>query len=347
MSSPAAALGLTDPAADLLVRRAPRRVRVGVRVATYLVTVFVLITLNFALPRLIPGDPIAALFSQGDPGYAQDDTTRATLVEYYDLDGSTLEQYGRYLKALAQGDLGVSIESNRPVAPQLFEAARWTLLLVAASTVVSILIGLPAGVHAGWKRGRRGDRALLAVFMLWENVPVFVLGALSYVVLSGKLGLFPAGGAVSAFNEYGVVGQIIDIIRHLALPALVMGGLAASGHYLLMRSSMVGELGADYLLLGRAKGLRDRRLKYRHAGRNALLPVITGIGLQVGLGLSTVVFVERIFNYPGVGYAMVDATGSRDYPLLQGAFLLVTLSVVTINLFVDLLYRWVDPRTAG
>jgi peptide/nickel transport system permease protein len=344
-NGPAAAA--TDPAADLLVRRAPRRTRVWVRVASYLVTVFVLITLNFALPRLIPGDPIDALFSQGNPSYAQDDTTRARLEEYYNLDGSTLGQYGRYLGALAQGDLGVSIVSNRAVAPELFDAVRWTFLLIGASTLVSIAIGLPTGVHSGWKRGRRTDRALLSVFLLWENVPVFVLGALCYVVLAGKLGLFPAGGGVTALNEYGTLGQIVDVVRHLALPALVMGGIAASGHYLLMRSSMVGELGADYLLLGRAKGLRDRRLKYRYAGRNALLPVVTGIGLQVGLGLSTVVFIEQIFSYPGVGGAMVGAIGTRDYPVLQGAFLLLTLSVVTINLVVDLLYRWVDPRTAA
>lgn len=344
---PTAPSGLTDPAADLLVRRAPRRVRVWVRVASYLVTVFVLITLNFALPRLIPGDPIDALFTQGNPIYTQNDDTRARLEAYYNLDGSTLEQYGRYLMALAQGDLGVSTVGNRPVAPTLLDGARWTLLLVVSSTLVSIVIGLPAGVHSGWKRGRRTDRALLGVFLLWENVPVFVLGALSFVVLSGKLGLFPAGRGVTPLNEFGTVGQIVDVARHLALPALVMGGLAASGHYLLMRSSMVGELGADYLLLGRAKGLRERRLKYRYAGRNALLPVVTGVGLQVGLGLSTVVFIEQIFAYPGIGRAMVDAIGTRDYPTIQGAFLMLTLSVVTVNLVVDLLYRWVDPRTAA
>lgn len=341
------ASGLTDPPADLLVRRAPRRSRVWVKVASYLATVFVLITLNFALPRLIPGDPIDALFSQGNPGYAQNDDTRERLEEYYHLDGSTLEQYGRYLKALARGDLGYSIYENQPVADELFVAARWTLLLIAASTLVSIVIGLPAGIHSGWKRGKRTDRALLSVFMLWENVPVFVLGALSYVVLSGKLGLFPAGGGVTAFGEFDTLGQIVDIVRHLALPALVMGGLAASGLYLLMRSSMVSELGADYLLVGRAKGLRERRLKYRYAGRNALLPVFTGIGLQVGLGISTVVFIERIFAYPGVGEKMVSAIGTRDYPVLQGSFLLLTLSVVTVNLVVDLLYRRVDPRTAA
>jgi peptide/nickel transport system permease protein len=141
---------------------------------------------------------------------------------------------------------------------------------------------------------------------------------------------------------------VLDVAQHLALPALTMGVFDfATYQYLIMRSSMVGELGADYLLGGRAKGLTERRLKYGYAGRNALLPVVTVVGLNIGLAVTVIVFYERIFSYPGVGAYMFDAIGSRDYPALQGAFLVLTLSVVTTNFLVELLYRRLDPRVTG
>jgi peptide/nickel transport system permease protein len=160
------------------------------------------------------------------------------------------------------------------------------------------------------------------------------------------MGWFPLGGASTPFNEYGGVAQILDVAHHLALPALLMGFEFATFEYLVMRSSMVSELGSDYLLSGRAKGLTERRLKYRYAGRNALLPVITVIGLQFSLAVTSIIFVERIFAYPGVGGYMFEAVGTRDYPAMQGAFLVLTITVLTTNLFVELLYRRVDPRTA-
>ena len=329
-----------------LILPARRRRQAWVQVGAYLATVFVLITFNFALPRLMPGDPIDSLMTRGHPSYVQNDRTRARLAEYYNLDGSMPEQYARYLKGLPTFDFGVSVEANRPVSSDLRAGLPWTLLLIVTSTVVSIVVGIPLAVHSGWKRGKRVDRWLLAIFMGWSNLPVFVLGTLALFVFSVELQLFPYGGGVTPLNDYSGLAAVIDIARHLALPALAMGSVAATWNYLIMRSSMVAELGSDYLLTGRAKGLRERRLKYHYAGRNALLPVVTNIGLQIGLGFTAVIFIERIFAYPGVGTYMFGAIGNRDYPALQGAFLLITLSVVTVNLFVDLLYRRLDPRTS-
>ncbi len=330
----------------MLVTPAPRRQRGWVPVVSYAVTVFMLITFNFALPRLMPGDPIDALMAVGSPNYVQDDQTRAALAEYYELDQSLPEQFLHYLQGLARGDLGVSIVSRVPVTEELGDRVGWSLLLVLAATLVSVLISLPLGVHSGWKRGKALDRGLLGFFLTVQNLPIFILGALAFVVFSAKLGIFPSGGATTPFSPYRGFAEVVDIARHLALPAVLLAFDFLTYQYLVMRSSMVSELGADYLLGGRVMGLTERRLKYRYAGRNALLPVVTVIGVQasvaVGAGL---IIVERIFSYPGVGGYMFQAVGTRDYPAMQGAFLVLTVAVVTTNLVVDLAYRRLDPRT--
>jgi peptide/nickel transport system permease protein len=342
----------TGLAADLAVTE-PAEARSDVRrrrtwwapVAGYVASVFVLLTFNFAVPRLMPGDPIEALMAFGSPTFVYDDAARASLAAYYDLDKPLLSQYVDYLAGLAQGDLGVSIYNNRPVRADIGGRVGWSFLLIATGTVLSVLIAIPLGVHSGWKRGKRLDRGLLGLFLAYQNLPVFVLGSAAFVVLTVKLGLFPYGGGSSPFNDYTGLEKVLDVGRHLALPATMLGLDAATYQYLVMRSSMVGELGSDYLLGGRAKGLRERRLKYRYAGRNALLPVVSVIGLQFSLAITGVVFIERIFAYPGLGTYMLQAIGVRDYPAMQGAFLILTVTVVTVNLLVDLLYRRLDPRT--
>ncbi|HUR17477.1 MAG TPA: ABC transporter permease [Acidimicrobiales bacterium] len=327
-------------------RVAPRRRPRWVPLVSYLATVFVLLSFNFALPRIMPGDPIDALMAFGSPSFVNDAETRANLAEYYNLDESIADQYGHYMTGLVRGDLGVSIISNVPVAKELRDRVGWSVLLVVSAMVVSMIIGLPTGMHSGWKRGKRVDRGLLGFFLAVQNIPIFVVGLVVLVVFGAQLGVFPLGGATTPFNEFGGFRQILDIAHHLALPALLMGFDFATYQYLVMRSSMVGELGSDYLMGGRAKGLLERRLKYSYAGRNALLPVVTVIGLQLSLAITGIVFVERIFSYPGVGAYLFEAVATRDYPAMQGAFLLLTITVVTANLCVDLLYRRLDPRTA-
>lgn len=317
-----------------------------VPVLSYVATVFMLITLNFALPRLMPGDPIDALMALGSPERVQNDQTRAELVEYYHLDQSIPEQYGHYLGGLARGDLGTSIASNSPVTKELGDRVGWSFLLMVTGMLISIAIGLPAGIHSGWNRSKRADRNLLGLFLTLQNLPVYLVGAAVFAVFAAKYGLFPLGKATTPFGGYSGFGQLLDIGRHLILPGLLLGLDFATYEFLVMRSSMVSELGSDYLLVGRAKGLKERRLKYRYAGRNALLPVITVVGLQFSVAITSIIFIERIFAYPGVGGYMFEAIGTRDYPAMQGAFLVLTITVVTVNLVVDLVYRRLDPRTA-
>jgi peptide/nickel transport system permease protein len=329
---------------DLPVRR---RRRGWTLVAGYLATVFALITFNFLVPRVMPGDPIDALMAFGSTTYVQDEQARAFLLDYYDLDKPLARQYVEYLSDLAHGDLGRSIFNNRPVSTDLGGKVAWSALLIGAGTLLSVVISIPLGVHSGWKRGKRVDRGLLGFFLAYQNLPVFVLGSAAFLLLTVDLGLFPYGGGSDPLEGYTGLAKALDVGRHLALPALMLGLDAATYQYLVMRSSMVGELGSDYLLGGRAKGLRERRLKYGYAARNALLPVVSVIGVQFGVAITSVIFIERIFAYPGVGNYMFQAVGIRDYPAMQGAFLVLTLTVVTTNLLVDLLYRRLDPRTVA
>lgn len=327
-------------------RAASRSRRRWVPVALYVATVFVLVTFNFALPRAMPGDPIDALMALGSPSFVQDEETRANLAEYYKLDDSLPEQYLHYLEGLVQGDLGVSIVTNTSVTEELIPRLGWSSLLIVVSIVLSILIGLPTGIHSGWNRGKGVDRGLLSFFLSIQNVPAFFIGSVALVIFSAKLGIFPLAGATTPFGGYTGIRQVLDVAHHLALPALLMGFQFATYEYLVMRSSMVSELGSDYLLGARAKGLRERRLKYGYAGRNALLPVVTVIGLQFSLAFTSIIFIEAIFSYPGVGGYMFEAVATRDYPAMQGAFLVLTITVLTTNFLVDLLYRRLDPRTA-
>ncbi len=309
---------------------------------------FLLITLNFFLPRAMPGDPISSLEEPTASTYVRDDTTRAALAKYYGLDRPLAVQYGRYLRGLTTGDLGVSIRYNAPVSGLVRERLPRTLLLVGSALAIATAVGLLAGIHSGWRRDRPVDRGLLSLFLALRNLPAFFLGSLAIFVFSVKLGWFPLGGANTPFSEsFGLWRRVVDIAHHLVLPASVMAVQFAAFQYLVMRASMVSELGSEYLVLGRAKGLLDRRLKYRHAARNAVLPVVTLVALEVGFGISSSVLVETVFAYPGMGRLISDAVAFRDYPTLQACFLVLTLVVLVVNFLADVISARLDPRIGG
>jgi peptide/nickel transport system permease protein len=316
------------------------------RLLTYLLTVFALLTLNFLLPRLLPGDPIDAFQDPGSTTYVRSDDIRAALEEYYGLDRPLGEQYAQYLADLARGDLGMSIRYRVPVSDVLAARLPWTLLLVGTAMVVALCIGLSAGVHSGWRRGRAADHGLLGFFLTLSNVPTFLLGSLALLVFAVRLNWFPLAGGRTAFSQSaGWWASVVDVVHHLALPAGVLAIEFSAGYFLLMRAGVVAELGADYLLWGRARGLRERRLKYGYAARNALLPIATVAALQFGFAVTGAIFIERVFAYPGMGRLLFDSIAARDYPTLQGCFLALTLAVVTANFLAEAAYPRLDPRT--
>ena len=334
-------------AADGDRARAPSRRWRGA-LASYALVVFFLLTLNFFLPRALPGRPIASLSDPTAETYVSDNTTRAEVERYYGLDRPLLTQYGNYLGGLARGDLGISIHFNAPVTRVIGDRIGWTLLLVGTALTLATALGMLGGVLSGWRRGRPLDKGLLGVFLAIDTFPVFFVASTAAYVLAVKLGWFPLSGARTPFAEsYGPVHEVADVAHHLALPAAVLALQFLTYQFLVMRSSMIGELGSDYLLLGRAKGLDDRVLKYRYAARNALLPSVTVAGLQLGFAITAAIFVESVFAYPGLGRLMFEAVADRDYPTMQGCFLVLTLVVVTANFLADLLYRRLDPRVGA
>lgn len=325
----------------------PRLNRAGRRLGAYIATIFSLVVINFLVPRLMPGDPIDALVAQSSQNFTFGEETRASLEAYYGIDQPLPQQFGHYLARLGHGDLGRSIATNAPVRDELARRLPWTLLLIGTSLLLATAIGLLAGVHSGWRRGRTTDRVLLVALLAVREFPPFLLGSLLLVVFAVKLDWLPLFGGETPFSSsYSVAERVVDVGQHLLLPALVLTVGLTAGTFLLMRAGMVNELGADHLLLGRAKGLRERRLKYRYAARNALLPVVSLTALQLGFVVTGDVLIERVFVYPGVGELIFNSIRDRDYPTIQGAFLLVAISVVTFNAFADVLYRRLDPRTS-
>ena len=315
--------------------------------ASYLVMVFVLITLNFFLPRAMPGDPINGLIAQGSEGFVFGEQARTKLQEYYGLDQPLGAQYVHYLARLAHGDLGRSIITNRPVRHEVGLRLPWTLLLIVGSLLLSTVIGLVAGVRSGWRRDRPMDRALMTGLLAVREFPPFLLASLLLFLFAVKLDWFPLFGAQTPFSSsFGPVEWLLDVGRHALLPLLVLTVGLTAGTYLTMRAGMVSELGSDHLMLGRAKGLSERRLKYRYAARNALLPVVSLTAVEVGFAVTANVLVERVFSYPGLGRLLFDSNGTRDYSTIQGAFLVVSVGIVTVNALADVLYRRLDPRTS-
>lgn len=335
---------MSIPSIDLTERRLGPRPPFG-PLPAYVLTLWVSVSLNFLLPRAMPGNPVLAQLARASPTYVYNAAARAHLQAYYHLNHSLGYQYLHYLAALIRGDLGRSVATQTPVIQLLGRHLPWTLLLMGTATLVATVAGFAAGVHSGWRRGGRCDRGLLTAFLGMQNVPVYVLGSVILFVFAFKLRWFPLSGGETPFQSFSLLGHMVNIAWHLVLPATVLALQITAFQFLLTRAGVVAELGADYLVLGRAKGLRDRKLQYGYAGRNALLPLVSNTALQLGAAVTGTIFVERVFAYPGMGTVLFDAIANRDYPVLQGCFLTLSVLVVTLNLGSDLLYRRLDPRT--
>ena len=305
-----------------------------------------MLTINFALPRLAPGDPILALQDPDNSLFVSDPVERNRVLAYYGLDQPWPRQYVRYLEGLVTGDLGWSIRLNTPVWDAVWARLPWTLLLVLPALLISSIVSLATGTEAGWARGSKLDRTAVMVFSFVRTIPVFFLGVLAIQIFSVHLGWLPLAGATTPFQRYSsVLQQAVDVAWHWLLPTTVLATEMAAARFLLVRNSLVTVLGEDYMLVARAKGLSEAAQKYRHGLRNALLPFVTALSAQVGLAVTGTIFIETLFAYPGMGRLMFDAVGSRDYPLLQGAFVVVAAAVLAANLLADLAYARLDPRT--
>lgn len=314
--------------------------RAGARAGQYALVVWAAATLNFALPHLAPGDPVQYLYGGESLGLAPE------LVEQvrrgYGLDRPVLEQYAAFWTGLLQGDLGHSVQYNRPVVDLLLEYLPWTVVLVGVSTALALLLGVLLGAWAAWYRGRRRDAAGVAAVLALDSMPGFWIGMILIAVFAVQLGWFPSYGG-AAIDGTGFA-WLAGAASRMVLPTVTLTLATFGGFFLLTRAAMVTVLDEPFIRLARAKGVPGRGIALHHALRNALLPVSTNVTLVLGSLLSGAVVVESVFAYPGLGRLIFEAVTARDHPLLQGAFLLVTLGVVAANIAADLLYPLLDPR---
>ena len=313
----------------------------------YAITIWAVVTIVFLLPRAIPGDPLQHLDDPDSGTFVEDSRSRELAMAYYGLDRPLLSQYGSYVSGLVDGELGWSISQKTPVSTLIGRRLPWTLLLIGTSMFLASAISFLAGVTAAWRRGSVTDKALIVSLAGTRAVPEYAIASALLILFAVTWPVLPMAGGQTAFARYPSAWEAAkDIFNHLLLPmsALTLG--LAANKFLIVRNSAISTLGEDYMLLARAKGLPPRLLKYRHSGRNVLLPFLTALGVQMGFAVSNSLFVEKVFAYPGIGTLVDSAVTARDYPLLQGLFLMLALVVIGANFLVDLAYKWVDPRVA-
>jgi ABC-type dipeptide/oligopeptide/nickel transport system permease component len=307
-----------------------------------LVTIFVAITINFFLFRVLPGNAVTNL---ARVPHSSAKLQHALTVEF-GLDKSKWEQYLIYLKNLFQGNMGISFASQQPVSHLLITDLKNTIPMVTIGTVAAIIVGIFTGVLSGWRRGSARDHASTNLAIFAYAFPTQWLGLLLLILFSGTL---PAGGMVNPFlfGPEPFWQHLGDIGIHIILPAATLMLTLYGSYTLVVRSSLLETLGEDYILTARAKGLAPRRIVWRHAVRNALLPMVTLIALELGFIVGGALLVEVIFSWPGIGTAMYDAITQRDYPMLQGGFLILTAAVIILNFVSDLVYFRLDPRISA
>jgi ABC-type dipeptide/oligopeptide/nickel transport system permease component len=295
------------------------------RVAYTVPVVWLVVSVVFLLIHLVPGDPIQQMLGEGA---AVNDIQAARHA--YGLDVPIGKQYVNYWKGVLHGDLGQSVRLNQKVSKTIVQAYPPTIALTFAALAVALLLSIPAGVHSALHRNQWSDRLLSFVTLLGLSFPNFALGPILILFFAIRLGWLPVSGT----------GTLV----HLVLPALTMGSALAAILARMVRTSMLEELSQDYIRTARAKGLSEHVVVYRHALRNALIPVLTVVGLQFGALLAGAIVTETIFSWPGIGRLTITAINNRDYFLVEGCILTIGLTYVAVNFFTDLLYSAVNPR---
>ncbi len=324
------------------------------RLLTFLPTFFGVTLISFSFIRLLPGDPIVVM--AGERGISAE--RYQELSEQFGYDRPLITQYLDYLWGVLHGDLGQSFVTKKPVWDEFFALFPATLELSICAMIFAVGLGLPAGVIAAVNRGKFFDRALMSTALVGYSMPIFWWALLLIIVVSGMLGWTPVSGRISLlyyFNNStgfmlidslmsGQKGAFASALHHLVLPTIVLGTIPLAVIARQTRSAMLEVLSEDYIRTARAKGLSPYRVNGVHALRNALIPVITVIGLSVGTLLAGAILTETIFSWPGIGKWMVDSIFRRDYPVVQGGLMLIAVMVMIVNLTVDVLYGLINPK---
>ncbi len=295
------------------------------RVLYMLPVVWLVVSLVFLLIHLVPGDPVQQMLGEGTPAADIQAARHA-----YGLDAPLGTQYARYWAGVLHGNLGLSIRFNQSVSSLIAQRYPYTLELTLAALLVAIALALPAGVRSAQRRDRWDDRVLSVVSLFGLSFPNFALGPVLILLFAIELGWLPVSGS--------------GTLAHLVLPAITMGSALAAILTRMIRTSMLEELGQDYIRTARAKGLPERTVVYRHALRNAMIPIVTVLGLQFGALLAGAIVTETIFSWPGIGRLTISAISNRDYYVVQGCILAIGLTYVAVNFLTDIVYSAVNPR---
>jgi len=311
------------------------------KAVNYAVVAFVILSLNFFMFHVLPGDISIALL----PRFAKNDPVeQAKIAEFWGFDDPLIVQYGNYLGQLVQFDLGQSYIYRLPVGSILWDRLPITALLVGVGTLIAAPVGIYLGAKAGARRGGPTDYTILTSTLTTYSMPSFWLGLILLMVFAGTLQWFPSG----LFMSLGFHGDLWEtagnVLWHLALPLTTFILTELAFYVLIIRSSLVDVLTEDYITTARAKGVAPRGVLWRHAVPNALLPITTVVAVNVGYILGGAIMVETVYSYPGLGRLTWDAVLNKDYPVLQGAFLLLTMAVLVANFVADFLYAYLDPR---
>jgi dipeptide transport system permease protein len=324
------------------------------RLLTFIPTFFGVTLVSFSFIRMLPGDPIMVM--AGERGVTPE--RYQELVKQFGFDRPIMTQYFDYIRSVLHGDLGNSFVTKKPIWDEFFTLFPATLELATCAMIFAIAIGIPSGVIAAVYRGKFFDRALMSTALIGYSMPIFWWALLLIIVMSGWLGLTPVSGRISLeyyFDDVtgfmlidsllsGQNGAFASAVKHLILPTIVLGTQPLAVIARQTRSAMLEVLSEDYIRTAKAKGLSTARVNGVHALRNALIPVVTVIGLMVGTLMAGAILTETIFSWPGIGKWMVDSIFRRDYPVVQGGLLLIALMVMIVNLTVDTLYGYINPK---
>lgn len=316
------------------------------RAGFYLIAAFIAITLNFMIPRLMAGNPADIIFArfQGRLDVRAMDAMRAS---FGFVDGPLHEQYLVYLKNLVQGNFGTSVSAfPLQVSEVIGTGLGWTLRLIGIATIFSFIVGIVLGILASWRRGRFLDSYVLPVFSILGAFPYFWVALVCLYFFAMNLHWFPTAHAydINLTENWTSPEFLQSVLVHSFLPAVTIVVTAIGGWMLGMRNNMIGVLAQDYIVMAQAKGLSERRVIYTYAARNAILPSLTGFAMSLGFILGGALLVEVVFSYPGMGFLLLSAVNNRDYPLMQGIFLMITMAVLVANFLVDVIYVLLDPR---
>jgi peptide/nickel transport system permease protein len=310
------------------------------RVVFAVVTIFIIISFNFFLFRILPGNPIELLYRNPMLTKAQIDA----LYHQFGLDKPLWEQFLIYIYNSLTGNLGISFYYKQPVTNVLIPALENSLILLVPATILSIALGIITGIVSAWHRGTKLDFALLGSALAFYTMPTFWLGSI-FIIVALYIGGIPVSGMYSlGLNYTGIIPRIMDLLSHLMLPLITLTLVLYGEFTIIMRNSLIDVFTEDYIVTAKAKGADDKRIIWEHAYPNALLPMVSIIAINFGLVVAGAVLTETVFSWPGIGLMIYDAIISRDYPILQGAFLIISITVVIANLIADFVYSYLDPR---